>query len=1275
MFMTMKSNSTLYCIFFLLSGLCFPVSKALAQCGYGGTSYCAQNAPGMTSIGNNYGCTNFYGGEYMAVTNVHPGERWRSTTCASSYDTQLTLFIEGNATAQGYNDDNGPDCATNRASLDWTSTINGSYRVLVNQFNCTTNSTNTTLYIRPVAKCEIAAESNPVFTPASGCGNGSFRMGPGAYYDLTVVANTYYDFTWTNAASQNDGFCFYPLNGNAASFYTNQSGWFSGTTTTVRVSANRTSNTWAASSAVMTYRNSQSTVGTLSNAGPIDFCDASGNFGTALTASGFTNGSVVWDWGSNNGAWSNNWMNGNTSGVCCFPKKTSNSDGNPDRIRYRVVNNGCDVTSGTVLIRNRYNEAPTSLASSQNNYCATGAPANTTLTATFPNNVNMNGTVAFYSGSCGGTLVGSATASATSSTVSVTITAPTATTTYYARYEPGTGTGCSNTACAQVTVTVTPSPTVNAGGAMTAICEGGTSGALGGSVGGSATGGTWSSSAGGTFNPNATTLNATWTAPAGYSGTATLTLTTTGMAPCAAVSANKTITVNANPTVNAGGAMTAICEGGTSGALGGSVGGGATGGTWSSSAGGTFNPNATTLNATWTAPAGFTGTATLTLTTSGGSCGTTSANKTITVNPNPTVNAGGAMTAICEGGTSGALGGSVGGSATGGTWSSSAGGTFNPNATTLNATWTPPGGYSGTATLTLTTSGGSCGTTSANKTITVNPNPTVNAGGAMTAICEGGTSAALGGSVGGGATGGTWSSSAGGTFNPNATTLNATWTPPGGYNGTATLTLTTSGGSCGTTAANKTITVNAAPTAFTPTILTNLPLCYRGNAQVEVAGAQAGTTFQLRDNTTNVGTAVLGGGTRTFLTNNLTASTSAYNILATTGAGCTLSVAVPNITVNAAPTALGTNAEQRVCYVNRNSGFVEFTASNGVLLAVNPGIQNLGYVTVTEYVGAGPIDIQACNTTQAQFNATALNRHWTISSTIAPVAPVDIRLYIGDVNVVALAAVANTNVNLDDDVSGISSLYLSKYNGPNENDTYVDNCSGVTTLYGQSGNGNVTSGIAGNTIVGASYINYTIPGFSELWLSGTNGVSPLPIVLTAFTASCEQGKVRLDWTTATEINNEKFIIERSANLVDWEWLTSVPGAGNSNQPLAYNILDARPMEGLSYYRLTQRDYDGTTKTFQPLSITCYADGKGNSLMVYPNPTTDRFTVSVTVSADAPGVLELADLNGKRIMTQKLSMTKGVNEFTYDAASLNPGTYVIYVKTEKFELKPIKLVVQ
>jgi len=102
---------------------------------------------------------------------------------------------------------------------------------------------------------------------------------------------------------------------------------------------------------------------------------------------------------------------------------------------------------------------------------------------------------------------------------------------------------------------------------------------------------------------------------------------------------------------------------------------------------------------------------------------------TITVNPLPTVTIGDPLTAICQGGTTAALGGSYGGGATGAVWSDGlAGGTFaNNNGTTPGTTtYTASSTYSSPVTLTLTSSGGSCGTASDSKQLNVNPNNPVS---------------------------------------------------------------------------------------------------------------------------------------------------------------------------------------------------------------------------------------------------------------------------------------------------------------------------------------------------------------------------------------------------------------------------------------------------------------------------------------------------------------------------------------------------------------------
>ncbi|MBG0860920.1 MAG: hypothetical protein IQL11_15580, partial [Bacteroidales bacterium] len=94
--------------------------------------------------------------------------------------------------------------------------------------------------------------------------------------------------------------------------------------------------------------------------------------------------------------------------------------------------------------------------------------------------------------------------------------------------------------------------------------------------------------------------------------------------------------------------------------------------------------------------------------------GRLSAQQCVTVGPNDT---------ICQGSTTSGLGGVIVGDATSAAWSTTSGGTFSPDANSLNATWTPPADFTGTAILTLTASGGTCTPVSASKLVIVNPTP------------------------------------------------------------------------------------------------------------------------------------------------------------------------------------------------------------------------------------------------------------------------------------------------------------------------------------------------------------------------------------------------------------------------------------------------------------------------------------------------------------------------------------------------------------------------
>lgn len=196
------------------------------------------------------------------------------------------------------------------------------------------------------------------------------------------------------------------------------------------------------------------------------------------------------------------------------------------------------------------------------------------------------------------------------------------------------------------------------------------------------------------------------------------------------------------------------------------------------------------------------GVGTVSVVANNGACGSSSSRSTGNITPSTVLSQPGSITVpstICAGSTGNTFSISSVSGATGYTWSvSGTGWSVTAGQNTTSATITAGSG-AGTVSV---TADNDCGSGTSRSTSSITPSaPTANAGSALSAICQGGTSAALGGSVSGSATGGTWSDGGvGGSFNPNATTLNATYTPPSNYSGTVTLTLTTSGGNCGTDA-------------------------------------------------------------------------------------------------------------------------------------------------------------------------------------------------------------------------------------------------------------------------------------------------------------------------------------------------------------------------------------------------------------------------------------------------------------------------------------------
>jgi len=126
---------------------------------------------------------------------------------------------------------------------------------------------------------------------------------------------------------------------------------------------------------------------------------------------------------------------------------------------------------------------------------------------------------------------------------------------------------------------------------------------------------------------------------------------------------------------------------------------------------------------------------------------------------------------------------------------------------------------------------------------------------------------------------------------------------------------------------------------------------------------------------------------------------------------------------------------------------------------------------------------------------------------------------------------------------------------------------------------NSTTSINGTTVGtgGTSRIdNFTLLG---------NYSHVLPITLVEWYGQSQGTTNKLSWTTATEINNSKFIIERASSELNWQPIVEIPGSGNSFNYKAYSYVDVLPMNGVNYYRLKQVDYDGQFQLSKVISVS------------------------------------------------------------------------------------------
>jgi hypothetical protein len=174
------------------------------------------------------------------------------------------------------------------------------------------------------------------------------------------------------------------------------------------------------------------------------------------------------------------------------------------------------------------------------------------------------------------------------------------------------------------------------------------------------------------------------------------------------------------------------------------------------------------------------------------------------------------------------------------------------------------------------------------------------------------------------------------------------------------------------------------------------------------------------------------------------------------------------------------------------------------------------------------------------------------------------------------------------------------------------------------------------------------------------GGNPLPIELTTFTASLNNKRVDVKWTTESEINNDFFTIERSTDNETYTPIGTVDGAGNSTLVHNYSFTDISPVAGISYYRLVQTDFDGHTERFSASVINNKSTG---SITLYPNPATSG---KIHISGEdliVYSTITVQDITGKIIPSTTTLKENGTIDLEISDAYTKKGGIFIVTATD------------
>jgi hypothetical protein len=150
----------------------------------------------------------------------------------------------------------------------------------------------------------------------------------------------------------------------------------------------------------------------------------------------------------------------------------------------------------------------------------------------------------------------------------------------------------------------------------------------------------------------------------------------------------------------------------------------------------------------------------------------------------------------------------------------------------------------------------------------------------------------------------------------------------------------------------------------------------------------------------------------------------------------------------------------------------------------------------------------------------------------------------------------------------------------------------------------------------------------------------------------------LNWSTASESNNDYFSIEQSFDGIHFSEIGTMDGAGNSTSLLNYEFVVPNEVVKGNYFRLRQVDFDGANAITEVIDVECKVDNE--EIMLYPNPFNDELVIEFQEMKAENISLKFLDLNGKLVFTMNLERSKNSIRLKEEMFDLAKGVYLVEI---------------